>query len=123
MLELTTGGTSKKSFQLTERQLAAFNDLRSQLISAPVLELFRSDRPTRVEVDSCSEGVGAVLSQQVEGFFKPVAYYSKKFPAIAKAYASKDAEAYGIYLAVLHWRVWLLGIDFVVNHQPNMFEP
>ena len=55
-----------------------------------------------------------MLSQQVEGFFKPVAYYSKKFPAIAKAYASREAEAYGIYLAVLHWRVWLLGIDFVV---------
>lgn len=67
----------------------------------------------------CSTGVGAVLTQLVDAVWKPVAYFSKKFPTCTKAYASREAEAYGIYLAVLHWRVWLLGNHFTIisDHQ------
>jgi len=104
---------------LNDEQKLSFASLRNAMTEAPVLELFLSSRDTRVEVDSCSTGVGAVLTQEVDGTWKPVAFYSKKFPVTAKAYASREAETYGIYLAIIHWRVWLLGRRFTIisDHQ------
>jgi len=104
----------KGRIKLNEEQVKSFNTLKNALVQAPLLELFRSDRETRIEVDSCAVGVGAVLSQAIDGVWKPVAYFSKKFPQTVKAYASREAEAYGIYLTVLHWRVWLLGKKFTI---------
>jgi len=104
----------KGTVVLDESQLKAFEALKRAMTEAPVLELFHSGRETRVEVDSCASGVGAVLSQVVFEAWKPVAFFSKKFPKTAKAYASRETEAFGIYLSIVHWRVWLLGRKFLV---------
>jgi len=116
LTELTSG---RGKVNLNLEQVAAFTALRNAMTQAPVLELFVFSRDARVEVDSCSTGVGAVLTQEVHGAWKPVAFYSKKFPATAKVYASREAETYGIYLAIVHWRVWLLGREFTIvsDHQ------
>jgi hypothetical protein len=116
---LTDLVSGKGKVSLSELQQSAFASLREAMWKAPVLDLFLSRRDTRVEVDSCSTGVGGVLTQEVDGNWKPVAFYSKKFPVTAKVYASREAETYGIYLTVIHWRVWLLGKKFTIisDHQ------
>jgi hypothetical protein len=106
--------TIKGKVELDDAQTKSFNFLNTALTEAPVLELFRSDRETRVEVDSCATGVGAVLAQTIEGVWKPVAFFSKRFPKTARNYASRESEAFGIYLSIIHWRVWLLGKKFLV---------
>ena len=45
---------------LTQEQKTAVDTLKNAMINAPVLEFFHSEKETRVEVDSCSTGVGAV---------------------------------------------------------------
>jgi len=116
LTELVSG---KGRVTLNEQQLQAFRALRDAMTQAPVLELFVTDRDTRVEVDSCSTGVGAVLTQEVNGAWKPAAFFWKKFSMTARAYASRESETYGIYLTIIHWRVWLLGRRFTVisDHQ------
>jgi hypothetical protein len=63
--------TIKEKVELDDAQTKSFNFLKTALTEAPVLELFRSDWETRVEVDSCATGVGAVLAQTIEGVWKP----------------------------------------------------
>jgi len=94
---LTDLVSGKGRVNLNEQQLQAFRALRDAMTQAPVLELFVTDRDTRVEVDSCSTGVGAVLTHHVDGSWKPSAFFSKKFPITAKAYASRESETFGIY--------------------------
>lgn len=106
--------STKGRLQLSPVHVDAIQKLKDTLTKEPVLEQFISSRPTRVEVDSCATGVGAVLSQKVEGHWKPVAFYSKRFPGAARTYASRELEALGIYLSVVHWRVWLLGHPFTI---------
>ena len=104
---------------LNEEQTGAVDTLKKAMISAPVLELFLSERETRIEVDSCATGVGAVLSQRLNSHWKPVAFYSHKFPPVVKNYASREAETYGIFMTIQHWRVFLIGHHFTVisDHQ------
>ena len=111
LTDLTSG---KGKVTLNQSQVVAFKTLQKAMAEAPLLELYCSDRETRVEVDSCSTGTGAVLTQNILKQWKPVAYFSKKFSKEALSYPSREAEAYGIYLAILHWRVWLLGRRFTV---------
>ena len=54
------------------------------------------------------------MAQKVDGRWRLIAYFSKKFPETAKSYASRELEMFRISLSVTHWRVWLLGFDFTV---------
>ena len=76
LINLTQG---KGKVRLTEEQTGTVDTLKKAMITAPVLELFLSERETRIEVDSCATGVGAVLSQRLSTHWKPVAFYSHKF--------------------------------------------
>jgi len=111
--------TGKGRVSLDETQRSAFSLLKDAMTTAPVLHLYQPRKETRVEVDSCALGVGAILSQRTEETgsvkkWKPVSYFSKKFPETVKSYASREMEMYGIYLSVVHWRVWLLGYFFTI---------
>jgi len=70
LMELTSG---KGKISLNDKQRHAFQQLKEAMTTAPVLQLYQARRDTRVEVDSCGTGVGAVLAQKVEGRWRPVA--------------------------------------------------
>ena len=61
-----------------DQQQEAFDSIKSQLTSAPVLAMFDPNRETILSADASSYGIGAVLLQkQDNGEFKPVAYKSR----------------------------------------------
>ena len=37
-----------------------------------------------------------------------------RFPKVTKAYAYREAKGFDIFLAIVHWKTWLIGIPFVV---------
>ena len=58
-------------------QQIAFSTLRDAFISSPILVLWDSDRPTRLEVDASGFATGGALLQQDEaGHWHPVAFRS-----------------------------------------------
>ena len=68
-------------------QQEAFYAIKQQLSSVPVLAFYHPSRPTTVSTDSSSYGLGAVITQQRDGTWRPVAYCSHSLSAAEQRYA------------------------------------
>ena len=99
---------------------AAFNALKRQLASKPVLCFPQLDKSFIVEVDASNHAVGGVLSQVFDdGNLHPVAYYSTALQASQKQWSATTKEAFALILAVRHWYVYLAGTSFILNSDHN----
>lgn len=80
--EATGGKSGKKSKQgfievWSAQCEEAFGTLKQRLSTAPVLAYADFAKPFIVEVDASYAGLSAVLSQEVDGKVRPVAYASR----------------------------------------------
>ena len=75
---LTALTSSKSKFEWTPKADRAFSDLKRAIVSADVLKPFQDAPgvPTRVTTDASDKAIGAVLAQEVDGVFHPVAFPS-----------------------------------------------
>jgi hypothetical protein len=102
---------------------SAFDELKRRLTSAPILRHYRPDLPTRIETDASDEVVAGVLSQQEEGNWHPVAYYSKTMSSPEQNYEIHDKEMLAIIRALEEWRAELEGLqrkerfDILTDHK------
>ena len=96
----------------------AFNTLKKRLTSAPVLTFADFTKPFILHVDASNEGLGAVLSQEVDQKLRVVAHASGRLKPMEKNmqnYSSQKLE-----LLALKWSVtekfkdYLLGSKFTV---------
>ncbi len=69
-----------------------------------VLAIPNEDDPFRVEADASEGAVGAVLSQQQNGVWRPVAFMSKSLSVTERNYEIYDKELLAIMLALSEWR-------------------
>ena len=96
---------------------AAFNQLKSLLITAPVLAYpqFGPDKSFVLETDASGCGLGAVLSQeQSDGKLHPIAYASRSLHHHEQHYAISELETLGLVWSVKHFRMYLLGHHCIV---------
>jgi len=105
-----------------EGQQRAFEELKSRLLSAPVLAHPNPSSQFILNTDASGFAIAAVLSQQQEdGSMRPVAYYSKKMNSAQKNYGVTDKELLAIVEAVRHWRCYLEGNPYptkvLTDHQ------
>lgn len=109
-----------KTFEWNLECQSAFDRLRIILTSNNILTLPDFNKPFRLETDACNYGIGAVLSQEVDGHFKPIAYYSRHLSRREQNYSTSERELLAIVFAVEHFRQFLYGTDFAVltDHQP-----
>jgi deoxyuridine 5'-triphosphate nucleotidohydrolase len=108
-----------RSFQWTDKEQKAFEQLKQDLTSAPVLLVPNPNLPFIVNTDASGVAIGAVLSQDTEKGRQPVAYESRKLNAAEQNYAVHEKETLAIIHALKTWRVYLLGRKFTVitDHQ------
>lgn len=100
-------------FIWNESCTAAFEELKSRLVSAPLLAIYNPSRETELHTDASSHGFGAALMQrQGDGKFHPVAYYSKTTSDAESRYHSFELETLAIIYALRRFRVYLEGIPF-----------
>ena len=70
----------KQKFVWTSNCQSAFENIKSVLLSAPVLVAPNFNAPFKLFVDACDIGVGGVLLQEdPQGIDHPVCYYSKSW--------------------------------------------
>ena len=112
--------TKKKCFEWDNECETAFNDLRTALTSEKVLAYPDFDLVFKLETDASNYGLGAVLSQQHDKTWRPIAYWSKHPNQTERNYSTIEREAYAIVLAVEHFCSFLYGKRFIVStdHQP-----
>lgn len=98
-----------------DRAQAAFADLKSALITAPILVPPDWARPFRVHIDASQFAVGATLTQvDDEGRDRVIAFTSKKLTAAEQNYTANDRELLALVCALQRFRCYLEGSTFDV---------
>ena len=88
----------------------AFDTLKQQFASAPVLAMPDWTKPFIIESDASKWASGAVLRQRDDnGDLHPCAYLSKSFSEPERNYEIYDRELLGIVRALEEWRHYLEG--------------
>jgi hypothetical protein len=113
---------ARPSFNLTKNEVkwhwdseeqSAFNALKAQITSAPILSSPDNSSLFRIEADSSDFATGAVLSQQSseDDKWHPVAFLSKSLSAVERNYEIHDKEMLAIIRAMEEWRHFLEGAE------------
>ena len=114
--------SERKSFVWSDACEEAFQSLKALLASTPVLHAPRFDEPFVLCVDASDVGIGGVLSQEVNGELRPVAYMSQKLLKHQRRYATVEKEAYAIIKGLEKFEVYLSGkVKVYSDHNPLSF--
>ena len=107
-------------FEWGPQQQTAFSTLQAALTSAPVLIFPDYSAPFHIHCDASDIGLGAVLSQYVKGFRKPIAFASRQLSPAEKNYNTTDREMQAIVWSLQHFRDVIYGYDICVwtDHAP-----
>ncbi|GFX40198.1 retrovirus-related Pol polyprotein from transposon 17.6 [Trichonephila clavipes] len=100
-------------FEFGHAQKIAFQNLKNDLSSEPVLHLFKEGAKLELHTDACKLGLGAVLLQQGEdGRFYPIHYMSIKTSIQEEKLCSYELEVLEVVEALKKFRNYLLGRKF-----------
>ena len=100
-------------FEWTELQQSTFDHMKELIASAPALCPidYKCDRPVILAVDSSKFGIGFILYQiDEQGRRRPARYGSLPVSAVESNYSQAKLELFGLYRALRHWRIYLIGI-------------
>ncbi len=99
----------------------AFETLKQQLTTAPVLVKADINQPFVLETDASQTHVGAVLMQKgPQEQLRVISYFSKKLKPVEARYSTTDREALSIVLACRQFHHYLWGTKVLIkaDHQP-----
>ena len=96
----TWGPTEKKSF----------NDLKEAMLTAVTLAHPHYDAPMEIYPDACTYGIGAVLSQRIEGEERPIAYASRLLSKTERNYNISELECLALVWALKKFRMYVWGL-------------
>lgn len=105
----------RKKFVWTPEANQAFERLKNALISAPVLANADFELMFIIETDSSDSAIGAVLTQELAGERRPIAYFSKKLSSTQKRYSATERECLAVLLAIEHFKHFVEGSRFMVR--------
>ncbi|XP_022099493.1 uncharacterized protein LOC110984016 [Acanthaster planci] len=103
-------------WQWNESHQKAFDHVKSLITAECTLTYFNPHKPTVVQVDASSKGLGAALLQ--DG--KPIAFASKALTATEQRYANIERELLAVVFGCTRFHTYLYGAKFVVesDHKP-----
>ena len=90
----------------------AFDTLKEALTSDSVLAFPDFNKKFVLATDASGTGIGACLSQEHDGFLKPVAFAGRGLNTAEKNYTVTEQELLGVVYAIQQFRVYLLGQPF-----------
>ena len=115
----------KAKFKWSDELNTSFNYLREYLTTEKgmgrgIMLLPDLTKIFKLECDACNYGIGALLTQNLNGEWLPTGYYSKRLNSTEIKYATNEKELMALVMAMQHWRMYLLGRKFiaVTDHKP-----
>lgn len=119
-LDEITGKNAR--FQWNKERQVAFETLKTALLTAPVLQLADVSKPFRVYTDASDLALGAVLLQEVDGQWLPVAYASRKLTPAEKNYTITEKETLAVVFALGSWKLYLFKhFDIFTDNQAVLY--
>lgn len=109
--------------ELKGESLKAFEDSKTSLCNAALLAFPDCRARLALTTDASDVAVGAVLQQQKDGHWQPLAFYSCKLSPSQCKYSPYDRELLAIYQAIKYFRHMLEARDFTIftDHKPISF--
>ena len=104
-------------WQWHDEHSKAFDELKKQITTAPVLQYYDATKETVLSVDSSSKGLGAVILQQE----KPIAYASRALTKAETNYAQIEKEMLAIAFGCERFHDYLFGHETIkveTDHKP-----
>jgi transposase InsO family protein len=110
----------KAVWKFDEAEIRAFEQLRTCLITVPVLRHPNFEKEFLVQTDASGYGLGAVLAQEFEDGEHPIAYASRTLQDAETRYAVIEREGLALQWGINHFQAYLLGAEFVAftDHKP-----
>lgn len=110
----------KNEWMWSHEQETCWKTLKEILIAEPVLKFYDPERRIRISADASQYGVGAVLLQQYDDVWQPVAYASRALSATETRYAQIEKELLAITYACERFHQFVYGQAFTVetDHKP-----
>ena len=103
-------------FKWTDACQEAFDAIRQQLSSPPLLSFPDFSRPFIVDTDASDVGIGSVLSQiQEDGAEHVIAYASRVLTKAERQYSVTRRELPAVIYSFDHFRQYLLGQPFLLR--------
>uniref|UniRef100_A0A0K8T6F4 RNA-directed DNA polymerase n=1 Tax=Lygus hesperus TaxID=30085 RepID=A0A0K8T6F4_LYGHE len=116
-----------EKFIWTAAAEASFLNLKSELCSDRVLVPFDPSKPVVLTTDASPTGIAAILSHEIEGYERPIAYASRALTQAESNYSQLDREALAIIYAANHFFNYIFGKRFVLvtDNEPlsRIFHP
>lgn len=112
--------SAKRSWVWGPPQEQAFAEVKAELTRPTVLALYNPQAATKVSADASSYGLGAVLLQQSDDVWRPVAYASCSLTETERRYAQIEKEALAITWACEKFANYILRREFLIemDHKP-----
>lgn len=92
----------------------AFTRIKEQLISAPVMTCPNFDLPFQVQTDASDFGLGAVLTQTIDGNEHVISYISRSLTPNERKFSTTEKECLAVVWAVEKFRPYIEGTHFEV---------
>ena len=98
----------------------AFVAAKKLILDSQTLIHYDHTLPLFLSCDASSYGAGAVLSHQIDGQFRPVAFASCTLTHVQQNYSQLEKEAFSISFGLKRFRQYLYGRPFTIltDHRP-----
>src|SRR6218665_1787640 len=104
-----------RAFVWDEGCQGAFELLKQVLTSTPILALPRDEGTYILDCDACDDGIGAVLSQRIEGEEREINYGSRLLSSAERNYCVTRKELLAVVYFTKLYRQYLLGKAFILR--------
>ena len=95
-----------------QEQDHAFYQLKKAVTHSDVLAYFKNDCTTRIVIDAFPVGLGAVLTQLQDGFWRVISYASRSLTNVESRYSQTEKEALAIVWACERFNLYVFGKEF-----------
>jgi len=111
-----------KKFELSEEAIKAFELLKTNMATAPVLVTPDFKKPFTIQCDASTTGVEGVLFQtDDEGGEHPIAYMFAKLNKAQRNYSITELECYAAILSITKFSAYVDGMPFkVINDHASL---
>lgn len=111
---LLKGRKKKQPIQWTPEAETAFIKIKSALVSAPILCSPDFSRSFTIQSDASGVAIGGILTQEIEGIERVIAYASRSLSKSEKNFSTMERELLAIIFCIEKFRGYVEGTRFKV---------